>query len=217
MDLIKFSQIISSRLCHDFISPAGAMSSGLELIDETDVRPPEIIDLIKRSSFNLNHRLVYYRAAWGEGSLAHAPSVSNLCDLVQNFCTTYAVTFNPAVNLDAIFFKSDLKKNNQFVKVILNAVVFIKDVLPQGGTLSLIVRDDSDWPELEFIFEGRIFHIKEDLALILREDFDESLLSPRTVHALLLRLYVEDLGLSIRLNEKEEKLILSIIHPESIK
>jgi len=56
--------LLCSRVCHDIISPVGAINNGLELLDEggADV---EAMDLIRSSALNASVRLKFARLAFG--------------------------------------------------------------------------------------------------------------------------------------------------------
>ena len=66
---IKFSEILSARLCHDLITPIGAINTGLELLDEQEdfksQEAQEIMALIRQSAQTSASRLGFYRVAFG--------------------------------------------------------------------------------------------------------------------------------------------------------
>lgn len=209
MNLIKFSKIISSRLCHDLISPAGALSSGLELLEEDMTSSSEVFELIKRSSSSLNKRLVFYRAAWGELSFS-TKSLNDLLGIIQSYCQTYNVQFImdeshflSAVNDDPTIFSG-------YAKVLLCGTSLIKDILPQGGILRLQFLDYPEGKSLVFVFEGRLYNLKDEMIQILVDDFDESLITTKTIHCLLLRLYVSEINLMLNINgSNDTKLVIN--------
>lgn len=62
----QLAALIASRICHDLISPVGAISNGLELVALSDggTNTPEL-DLISDSVDNANARIRYFRVAYG--------------------------------------------------------------------------------------------------------------------------------------------------------
>lgn len=61
----KLAGLIGSRICHDLISPIGAITNGLELLDMTGaVQGPEM-DLIADSVGNAGARIRFFRIAYG--------------------------------------------------------------------------------------------------------------------------------------------------------
>ena len=63
--------LLCSRVCHDVISPVGAINNGLELLDEggTD---DDALDLIRTSALNASVRLKFARLAFGASGSAGA-------------------------------------------------------------------------------------------------------------------------------------------------
>src|SRR3546814_18806261 len=67
IDSIDFASLLCSRLCHDLLSPVGALNNGLELMaDETD---PEMrqrcLDLLADSAKTSANKLKFFRLAFG--------------------------------------------------------------------------------------------------------------------------------------------------------
>lgn len=72
---VNLASLIGSRICHDLISPIGAITNGLELLDLTGVaRGPEMA-LIADSVGNAGARIRFFRIAYGSaGAQAMAPA-----------------------------------------------------------------------------------------------------------------------------------------------
>ncbi|WP_019953621.1 histidine phosphotransferase family protein [Yoonia vestfoldensis] len=60
--------LVGSRICHDLISPIGAIGNGLELLSLTDGDQGAEMDLISDSVQNANARIRFYRIAYGAAS-----------------------------------------------------------------------------------------------------------------------------------------------------
>src|SRR5580658_9209215 len=63
----ELAQRLASKLCHDFISPAGAIVSGLDLLDDPSAKDmrDEAMDLIASSARKLVDQLSFARVAFG--------------------------------------------------------------------------------------------------------------------------------------------------------
>ncbi len=57
--------LVSSRICHDLISPIGAICNGVELLGATGAPASPEIDLIGESAINATAKLKYFRIAFG--------------------------------------------------------------------------------------------------------------------------------------------------------
>src|ERR1700709_2217058 len=73
-DALDLAALLCSRVCHDVISPVGAIVNGLEVLDdENDPSMREVaLELIKKSAFSASARLQFCRLAFGAAGSAGA-------------------------------------------------------------------------------------------------------------------------------------------------
>jgi histidine phosphotransferase ChpT len=64
----NLASLVGSRICHDLISPIGAIGNGLELLALTDGDPGAEMELIADSVQNASARIRFYRIAYGAAS-----------------------------------------------------------------------------------------------------------------------------------------------------
>src|SRR3546814_2401961 len=94
IDSIDFASLLCSRLCHDLLSPVGALNNGLELMaDETD---PEMrqrcLDLLADSAKTSANKLKFFRLAFGSaGGFGDARSEEHTSELQSLMRISYAV------------------------------------------------------------------------------------------------------------------------------
>src|SRR5215212_3842204 len=74
VDALDLAALLCSRVCHDLISPTGAIVNGLEVLEEgSDAETKEFaLDLIKKSAKTASARLQFCRIAFGAGGSAGA-------------------------------------------------------------------------------------------------------------------------------------------------
>lgn len=61
---LRAVELLCSRLCHDLVSPVGAISNGVELL--TEMGPDaEALTLVGQSAQAAANRLKFYRVAYG--------------------------------------------------------------------------------------------------------------------------------------------------------
>ena len=97
MDL---AALLCSRVCHDVISPVGAIANGIELLDEgADEDTAEIaMDLIRSSAKNASARLQFARIAFGAAGSAGAHIDTGDAEAVARSptsCTSQCATAQP--------------------------------------------------------------------------------------------------------------------------
>jgi histidine phosphotransferase ChpT len=62
---IELTSLIGSRICHDLISPLGAIGNGVELLAMSEVAKGPEMSLIAESVENANARIRFFRVAFG--------------------------------------------------------------------------------------------------------------------------------------------------------
>ena len=67
-DNVELNSLIGSRICHDLISPLGAIGNGVELLSMSGVTAAPEITLISESVENANARIRFFRIAFGAAS-----------------------------------------------------------------------------------------------------------------------------------------------------
>lgn len=101
---LDISTIIASRICHDNISPIGAIHNGLELISMTaslDVKSPEM-GLIHDSCHDARARIEFFRVAFGtyqSGQLMDTSKVKMMAEEIYA-APRFSVTWNISAEID---------------------------------------------------------------------------------------------------------------------
>src|ERR1700710_903630 len=75
LDALDLAALLCSRVCHDLISPTGAIVNGLEVLEEKDADEETktfALDLIKKSARTASARLQFCRLAFGAAGSAGA-------------------------------------------------------------------------------------------------------------------------------------------------
>lgn len=82
---LNLAALIGSRICHDLISPIGAINNGLELLGMTAPTEGPEFELISQSVGNASARIRFFRIAYGAASVqlvGRAEIVSILADVM---------------------------------------------------------------------------------------------------------------------------------------
>ncbi len=124
--------LLGSRICHDLISPLGAISNGVELLSMSDDMSGPEMSLIGDSVSNANARIRFFRIAFGvasEGQLtANTEVKSILSDLTQAGRLKYAW------NLTEDQLRAD-------VKLAFLFLMCLETAMPFGGQIAITVTD----------------------------------------------------------------------------
>jgi len=136
MDL---AALICSRVCHDVISPVGAIVNGLEVLE--DEKDPDMravaLDLIKRSAASASSRLQFCRLAFGAaGSMGASIDTGDAETVTRGLIASErtALAWNPP--------RQFAPKNK--VKLLLNLCLIAQSTIPRGGVISVDLSGQDD-------------------------------------------------------------------------
>jgi len=133
---LDLAALLCSRVCHDLISPVGAIVNGLEVLDEDKDEETRVfaLDLIKKSARQASAKLQFCRLAFGAAGSAGAQIETGDAEkvargLIEDGKTT--IVWNLPRELVA--------KNR--VKLLLNMLIVACGTIPRGGSLTVEAAD----------------------------------------------------------------------------
>jgi histidine phosphotransferase ChpT len=149
LDSLDLAALLCSRVCHDVISPVGAIVNGLEVLeDENDASMRDFaLDLIRKSSRQASARLQFARLAFGAAGSAGAS-----IDLGDAEQVARGMFQDEKVKLSWTAPRALLPKNK--VKLLLNLVVIATNAVPRGGTIDVAVTGDAEATEFVLTSKG---------------------------------------------------------------
>jgi histidine phosphotransferase ChpT len=138
-DALDLAALLCSRVCHDLISPVGAIVNGLEVLDDAKNADDRefALDLIRKSARNASARLQFCRLAFGAaGSSGAQIDTGDAENMTRGFLEDEKtkVTWNVPRTLQP--------KNR--VKLLLNMLVIAQQTIPRGGTLTVDAQGQGD-------------------------------------------------------------------------
>lgn len=132
LDSLDLTALVCSRVCHDVISPVGAIVNGLEVLaDEKDESMKEVaLDLIKKSATQASARLQFARLAFGAAGSAGAQiDLGDAAEVAKGFLE------DDRLKLEWHLPRALLPKNR--VKLLLNLLMIASTAIPRGGLLKV--------------------------------------------------------------------------------
>ena len=129
---LDLAALLCSRVCHDLISPAGAIVNGLEVLDESkdDETKSFAMDLIRKSARQASARLQFCRLAFGAAGSAGAQIDTGDAEAVAR-----GFIEDDKTKLTWTLPRALLPKNR--VKLLLNMLVIGTQAIPRGGVLAV--------------------------------------------------------------------------------
>ena len=133
LDALDLAALLCSRVCHDLISPTGAIVNGLEVLEEKqsdEETKTFALDLIKKSAKTASARLQFCRLAFGAaGSSTAQIDLGDAQTMARAFIEDEKTKL--AWNLPRVL----LPKNR--VKLLLNMLIIAGQAIPRGGTMTV--------------------------------------------------------------------------------
>ena len=167
---LDLAALVSSRICHDIISPVGAIANGLEVLDEDgdEGMREHAMDLIRKSTAQASAKLQFARLAFGAAGSAGAEIDLNEAEKVAR-----AVAQSDKHSVDWNGPAATLAKDK--VKLLLNMITLALAALPRGGTLKISITGDVAAPSFEVQCRGEAARVPETLEKMLSGADDQAL------------------------------------------
>lgn len=193
LDLI-LAELLSARLCHELVSPVGAISNGVEILEDEPGFVADATKLIGESAKAAARRLQFYRVAYGSsGPVTDERARSATLDLFADGkvgCDWPAGTVLP----------------EGWQKLACNLLLLAAEALPRGGRIALKLQPEG----IAALANGRDARLLEPLPDLLASAAPApELLSPRTVQAAFTAALARRLGARIELGRTDEGIVLA--------
>jgi histidine phosphotransferase ChpT len=202
-DRLELAALLCSRVCHDLISPVGAIVNGLEVLDD-DPKPDDrefALDLIRKSARTASARLQFCRLAFGAAGSAGAQiDLGDAQNMAKGHFEDGKITI--AWNLPRLL----LPKNR--VKLLLNMLVIAQQTIPRGGVLTVDSLGEGDAMGFQVTAAGLNARVSQNTADLLSSG-SVGTVDAHAVQPYYTRLLAEACGLSVSLVADGEKVVVA--------
>jgi histidine phosphotransferase ChpT len=203
MNAVELASLLCSRLCHDLMSPVGALNNGIELLaDETDPEMREkCLELLADSARATANKLKFFRLAFGAaGGFADELDTREAQSALEGL-------FGPEGKVELGWVVEDEKLPKGAVRLLLNLSLLAGDALVRGGRLHVGAERGDRKIELAVRAEGpRIL-----LDPVLRETLatgGKGPIEPRMAAAWLAHSLAYDAFGSLRLSDPSSEVLM---------
>jgi histidine phosphotransferase ChpT len=152
---LHLAELLTSRLCHDLITPIGAINAGLELFQETlpghHTESDEILNLILNSAHTASARVSFFRVAFGNGG--GKISLGTARELIEKYFirSKLKIQWNDPFQKDFAL--------DKWGRLLLNSVLWMSECAPRGGLLCMTIpREDHPFLSLSLKADSIILH-----------------------------------------------------------
>ncbi|MEW4466893.1 histidine phosphotransferase family protein [Parasphingorhabdus sp. JC815] len=180
---VDLAALLCSKLCHDLLSPVGAINNGLELLeDETDpAMRDRCLDLLADSARASADKLKYFRLAFGAaGGFGDEVDPAEAKQLVESLVGPQGkITLGWAVQTGTLPKKA--------IKILLNLALIARETLVRGGQLDIGAERGDNGIEVVVRAEGSKIALDEGVRAALEGVLPQSDLTARTAAAWMVR------------------------------
>ena len=200
-DALELAALLCSRVCHDLISPVGAIVNGLEVLDDNP-KPEDrdfALDLIRKSARTASARLQFCRLAFGAAGSSGAQI--DLGD-AQTMARGHLEDGKTSItwNLPRLL----LPKNR--VKLLLNMLVIAQHTIPRGGTLNVDPIGQGETMGFRVTANGLNARLPQNIADLL-SSVQPSAVDAHSVQPYYTRLLAQACGLNVKLATEGEAVV----------
>ncbi len=207
---VDLAALLCSRLCHDMLSPVGALSNGLELLaDETDpAMRKQCMDLLEQSAKTSTDKLKFFRLAFGAaGGFGEMVEVDEAKSVIESLVAN-------AKRVEVNWAMDTAKLPKDAIKVLLNFANMALETLVRGGTLDIGAEMLGGNSELVVRASGPKIAFDETVGKALQGDLPPGELSSRTAPAYMLSLLAEKSGGGLQYQLSDDALVLGAVLPQ---
>ncbi len=192
VDTANLAALIGSRICHDLISPVGAINNGLELLEMSGAMAGPELELISDSVLNANARIRFFRVAFGSAGdqqMGRAEIVSVLDDISKAGRLKFQWNHGEGCS------RSE-------VRIAFLAALCLETALPYGGMISISC-EAGKWTVAG---EGRKINVEAPLWGYLDASDASANLTPAQVQFAMLPVAAQEAERKIGFDHTEEKI-----------
>ena len=201
---IDYASLLCSRLCHDLLSPVGALNNGIELLaDETDPKMREqCMGLLADSARTTAGKLKFFRLAFGAaGGFGEAIAVHEVRMALEGI-------FPPGGRLELQWLIDGEGLPKSAAKLLLNLALMTGESLPRGGTLTLGSEQRGNVVEIVVRGEGPKLTFAPELRASFSPDNADDDVTTRTATSYLIRALVREAGGQLALSGPDDPFLM---------
>jgi histidine phosphotransferase ChpT len=198
MNELDFSAFLVSRVCHDLVSPLGAVVNGLEVLE--DERDPamraDALKIVASSAAQALARIQFMRIAFGAAGSAGAElDLGEVGRLVSGLFAGSKI----ALEWDV----AHVHWPKDWAKLLMNAALLGADCLPRGGTVKVTSSGDPSAPGFKIHASGSHARVLEEVEKAVRGETNSSAHDARGVQPFLTHKLARTLNAGLTLTAGE--------------
>ena len=205
----ELAAFLAARMCHDFISPASAIVSGLDLLEDPSAQDmrKDAMNLIAASARKLSDLLQFNRLAFGASATAETLDARELERLAQGVFATMRADLDWRVEPVGV--------NKPAARALLNLAQMAGAALPTGGTVRVGAVDQGGALMITLEATGARSRLRPEVLAGLRGEGPGEGLHGHWVQAYYVYLFVGDAGGRVSAEIAEGRVTLTATIPST--
>lgn len=207
---IHVLELLASKICHDLISPVGAVSNGVEILEEMGADAgDDVTNLISFSATQASSKLKTMRMAYGLGGSDDSIKMEDVHTLFGEYIEgekRLSQDWDPYADLG-------VEPQRGLAKMILCALLLTVEALPKGGILS-VTKADQDC-EILIKGAGENAGFRDGFVDAIEQKTPTDDLSPKLVHGYVTGLLAARYGYDLNIDDGAQDVIGLRLRPPS--
>lgn len=186
-------ELVASRICHDLVSPVGAINNGVELMQEMgEEAGDEALSLVSTSAQQAAIRLKCFRLAYGAAGTDKNIGFRDVKDVFTGWLTSGHVQAEFEQGLDVKFSMPP----HGFFKCVLNLMILAEECNRGEGKVFVSALDGGG-NGIKILATGKQVGFRDGTEAALKGKTQPDDLDPRSVHAYITGKFAEHFGFAI--------------------
>jgi histidine phosphotransferase ChpT len=195
-------ELLASRICHDLVSPVGAINNGVEFMEEMGddaEQRKEALGLIQHSASQASAKLMAFRIAYGAGG--RDPNIKPE-DVQKAFSHLISADGKISQTWDPFGNLGPKPLPYAYCKMLMAGMMLAMECLTKGGYVS--VRPGEGDQTLIIAESDAGVLLRDNVEAALRQDIQTEDLDPRLVHPYAISVVAEHYGYNLRVKDKRD-------------
>jgi len=203
LEPLDLAALLCSRVCHDVISPVGAIVNGLEVLEEDkDESMREFaLDLIRKSAHTASARLQFCRLAFGAAGSAGAAIDTGDAEKVAR-----GLIADDRTKLIWEAPRAYMPKNK--VKLALNLCLIAAACIPRGGVMHVIIEGEADDIRMSVAVKGPNLKLASHVADLLEGRSESGVVDAHGIQPYFTGLVARSSGMGVTVVATSDEIVL---------
>lgn len=191
---MRILELLTSKVCHDLVSPVGAINNGVELIEEVGGDTVgEAMKLIAASATQAARRLRLFRMAYGRAGSEAGLSVQDVRAIAMAHFEGSKTELTWPMDVPS----HAMVERRGALKVLLNVILMAEECLTYGGSMKVEAGSEGDPNSCRIISSGRQITISPQSHAAMLGELPVMEVSPRTIQPYIAGTFARHFGLDI--------------------